>query len=102
MVAGEEVVERRRSHKCSFGHCIGHKVSDIDKAEFAIDKALHSHLIGGIHHTRYVAALPNSFVSQRQTTEFGIEPDYTVNQTDEDFSRGRDTLIEFARKLLVE
>ena len=40
--------------------------------------------------------------SQRQTTEFGIEPDYTVNQTDEDFSRGRDTLIEFARKLLVE
>ena len=40
--------------------------------------------------------------SQRQSTEFGIEPDYVVSQTDEDFNRGKDTLIEFARKLLVE
>ena len=40
--------------------------------------------------------------SQRQSTEFGIEPDYAVNQSDEDFARGKDTLIEFARKLLVE
>ena len=40
--------------------------------------------------------------SQRQSTEFGIEPDYAVSQTDEDFNRGKDTLIEFARKLLVE
>lgn len=39
---------------------------------------------------------------QRQNTEFGIEPDYYINLTDDDFSRGRDTLIEFARKLLVE
>jgi hypothetical protein len=39
---------------------------------------------------------------QRQSTEFGIDPDYLVNQTDTDFARGKDTLIEFARKLLVE
>ena len=39
---------------------------------------------------------------QRQDTEFGIEPDYTVAQTDDDFRRGKDSLIEFARKLLVE
>ena len=39
---------------------------------------------------------------QRQHTEFGIDPDYQVCLTDDDFSRGRDTLIEFARKLLVE
>ena len=38
----------------------------------------------------------------RQNTEFGIDPDYWVSQTDDDFARGRDTLIEFARKLLVE
>ena len=40
--------------------------------------------------------------SQRQNTEFGIDPDYMVNQTDDDFKRGKDSLIEFARKLLVE
>ena len=39
---------------------------------------------------------------QHQNTEFGIEPDYHVDQTDGDFARGEDTLIEFARKLLVE
>ena len=39
---------------------------------------------------------------QRQHTEFGIEPDYPVSQKDADFSDGKDTLIEFARKLLVE
>ena len=32
--------------------------------------------------------------------EFGIAPDYSVGQTDEDFAKGRDTLIEFARELL--
>jgi C-terminal processing protease CtpA/Prc len=37
-----------------------------------------------------------------QHTEFGIEPDYSVSQTDSDFTNGKDTLIEFARKLLVE
>ena len=56
--------------------------------------------------------LPNGWVvrfsacpmydNNRQSTEFGINPDYNVCQTDEDFSRGKDTLIEFARKLLVE
>ncbi len=38
----------------------------------------------------------------RQNTEFGIDPDYHVTLRDEDFARGKDTLIEFARKLLVE
>lgn len=35
-------------------------------------------------------------------TEFGIEPDYHVDLTDEDFRRGRDTIIEFARRLLAQ
>jgi hypothetical protein len=39
---------------------------------------------------------------QRQQTEFGIDPDYSVSQNDKDFADGKDTLIEFARKLLVE
>lgn len=38
--------------------------------------------------------------AQGQSTEFGIEPDYNVQQTDEDFAKGRDTIIEFARQLL--
>ena len=38
--------------------------------------------------------------AQRQSTEFGIEPDYNVSLTNEDFMRGEDTIIEFARKLL--
>ena len=33
-------------------------------------------------------------------TEFGIDPDYLVQQTDEDFARGEDTILEFARRLL--
>ena len=36
----------------------------------------------------------------RQSTENGIEPDYRVNLTDEDFLRGQDTLIEYARRLV--
>ena len=39
---------------------------------------------------------------QRQHTEFGIDPDYPVGIKDDDFADGKDTLIEFARKLLVE
>lgn len=35
-------------------------------------------------------------------TEFGIEPDYNVQLTDEDTEKGIDTIIEAARKLLVE
>lgn len=38
--------------------------------------------------------------SQKQSTEFGIAPDYKVDMTDEDFARGEDTIIEFARELL--
>lgn len=40
--------------------------------------------------------------AQGQCTEFGIAPDYAVSQTDEDFQRGRDTLIEWARKWLSQ
>lgn len=40
--------------------------------------------------------------SERRSTEFGIEPDYAVSLTTEDFIRGRDTIIEFARQLLTQ
>jgi len=40
--------------------------------------------------------------AQQESTEFGIEPHHYVNLTDEDFQRGQDTIIEFARKLLVQ
>ncbi|MCH5309598.1 MAG: S41 family peptidase [Prevotella sp.] len=60
----------------------------------------------------FTATLPNGWVVRfsacpmydrnRQHTEFGIAPDYPVGLTDEDLRRGEDTLIEFARKLLVE
>ena len=43
-----------------------------------------------------------SYDRNRQQIEFGIAPDYPVGQTDADFAQGRDTLIEFARKLLAE
>ena len=60
----------------------------------------------------YTSSLPNgwtvrfsacpSYDRNGQQIEFGIAPDYPVGQTDEDFAQGRDTLIEFARKLLAE
>jgi C-terminal processing protease CtpA/Prc len=60
----------------------------------------------------YTSPLPNGWTIRfsacptydhnRQQIEFGIEPDYPVGQTDADFAQGRDTLIEFARKLLAE
>lgn len=37
---------------------------------------------------------------EKQSTEFGILPDYNVAMTDEDFAKGEDTIIEFARKFL--
>lgn len=40
--------------------------------------------------------------AQGQACEFGIEPDYNVQQTDADFAKGLDTIIEFARKLVVQ
>lgn len=43
-----------------------------------------------------------SYDRNRQHVEFGIAPDYSVSLTDEDFRQGKDTIIEFARKLLVE
>ena len=43
-----------------------------------------------------------SYDRDRQQVEFGIEPDYSVSLTDKDFRKGKDSLIEFARKLLVE
>ncbi|MGX8696064.1 MAG: S41 family peptidase [Prevotella sp.] len=46
------------------------------------------------------SAVP-SYDAQRQSTEFGIAPDYYVTISDEDFQRGKDTIIEFARKLLT-
>lgn len=36
----------------------------------------------------------------KQMTEFGIDPDYKVSLTSEDFSRGKDSIIEFARKMI--
>ena len=38
----------------------------------------------------------------KQQTEFGIDPDYNVQLTDEDTMKGIDTIIETARKLLAE
>jgi hypothetical protein len=38
----------------------------------------------------------------KRQTEFGIEPDYLIQLTDEDIAKGTDTIIEAARKLLVE
>lgn len=35
-----------------------------------------------------------------ETTEHGISPDYKVDLTNADLKKGRDTIIEFARKLL--
>ena len=57
-------------------------------------------------------SLPNGWVvryssvpmydADRQCTEFGIDPDYNVQLTDEDMARGKDTIIEFARHLLAQ
>jgi len=58
----------------------------------------------------FSSSLPNGWVvrfsavpmydAQQQSTEFGIAPDYAVSMEKEDFLRGEDTIIEFARKLL--
>ncbi|MCR4583724.1 MAG: S41 family peptidase [Prevotella sp.] len=60
----------------------------------------------------FSSSLPNGWIvrfsacpmydRQQQDVEFGIEPDYKISQTEVDFYRGKDSLIEFARKLLVE
>ena len=41
-----------------------------------------------------------TYDAQRQCMEFGIDPDYFVSLTDDDFLRGHDTIIEFARKMI--
>lgn len=46
------------------------------------------------------SAVP-TYDAQRQSIEFGIDPDYRMDITDADFARGRDTIIEFARQLLA-
>ena len=43
-----------------------------------------------------------SFNTEMQHTEFGIEPDVHIDMTDEDRAKGIDTIIEAARKILVE
>jgi C-terminal processing protease CtpA/Prc len=60
----------------------------------------------------FSSSLPNGWIvrfsavpmydAQRQSTEFGIAPDYQVSLTEEDFKQGKDTIIEFARKLLAQ
>lgn len=40
--------------------------------------------------------------TSKHSIENGIDPDFNVNITDEDFARGIDTIIEFARKQLVK
>ncbi len=60
----------------------------------------------------FSSTLPNGWVvrfsavptydANKQSAEFGLEPDYKVQMTKEDFLKGEDTIIEFARKLLVE
>ena len=60
----------------------------------------------------FSSSLPNGWVvrfsavpmydAQRQSTEFGIDPDYQVSLTQQDFLKGEDTIIEFARKILAK
>ena len=67
---------------------------------------------GGGSGMPFTSSLPNGWIVRfsacptydrnRQQIEFGIAPDYPVGQTDADFAQGRDTLIEFARKLLAD
>lgn len=67
---------------------------------------------GGGSGLPFTSSLPNgwtvrfsacpSYDSERQQIEFGIDPDYWVQLSDDDFRQGKDTILEFARKLLVE
>lgn len=47
------------------------------------------------------SAVP-SYDANRQSVEFGIDPDYNVQLNQADVLKGEDTLIEFARKLLIQ
>ena len=37
---------------------------------------------------------------EKKSTEFGIEPDYNVSLSQTDLADGKDTIIEYARRLL--
>ncbi len=60
----------------------------------------------------YSDLLPNGWVvrfsavptydADKHSIEFGMDPDYNVQLTDEGFKRGEDDIIEFARKLLKQ
>ncbi len=47
------------------------------------------------------SAVP-SYDANRRSVEFGIDPDYNVQLNQADVLKGEDTLIEFARKLLIQ
>ena len=59
----------------------------------------------------FSSSLPNGWVvrfsavptydANQQTMEFGMEPDYKVQLTQDDFAKGEDTVIEYARRLLA-
>ena len=65
---------------------------------------------GGGEGLPFTSELPNGWAVRfsacpmydrdRQMTEFGIDPDYKVSLTSEDFARGKDMIIEFARKVI--
>ena len=65
---------------------------------------------GGGSGMPFTATLPNGWTVRfsacptydcnMNQTEFGIVPDYSVDLTDADFLRGKDTIIEFARALI--
>ena len=67
---------------------------------------------GGGSGMPFTSTLPNGWTLRfsacpmydrnRQQTEFGLDPDYFVSLSDDDYVKGKDSLIEFARLLLVE
>ena len=60
----------------------------------------------------FSSSLPNGWIVRfsavpaydvnKQSGEFGVDPDYKVSISDADFAKGEDTIIEFARKLLAQ
>jgi len=60
----------------------------------------------------FSSTLPNGWVvrfsaipmydADKKSVEFGIDPDYQVQLKGEDFLKGKDTMIEYARKLLIQ
>jgi hypothetical protein len=67
---------------------------------------------GGGSGMPFSSTLPNGWIVRfsavptydrnKQSCEFGIEPDYNIQLTDADFQKGKDTIIEFARRLMVQ